>query len=470
MKKAIRVVCFAVLLGLCILGSYRVLSWKDTMGDIGSSVTQLAYTEDNKIDVAFVGSSHVFAGIHPRTFWNEFGLATFDMSISSMDMDSAYYYTKNMLKTQSPKYVFVELYSFTFDEHKVTGNLYRNMLSMPMSKNAVDLVNAYYADDKNSAKDFLLRFPIIHTRYKELTLHDFKDLGTAQYGRGERYVLGDGGTIDLSETTTAEVAELDEKRIKWLHDFKQLSEEYNFKLAFFIAPYSATEDEQKYINAAGKFCKDNGIEFYDFNKMTDELGIDLKADSSDALHLNDKGAEKLSRWIGTYLTYEVGIPARYGQDGYEMWDKDAAYLDHVNSLNFLAMCYNLGEWDGFFRTLNSIPGISYIISVENDWREVSNPMDVFMGKLGVSPEELGDGGIWVKVQGGDLQKVADAYDMEIHYIDLDDFYTARIARAEADNLSSIMIGNVSGTVDKGGMNIMVYDNTKFEVNNMWNLK
>lgn len=470
MKKVIRIVCFTALLSFCILYTYKVLSWKDTMGLVGSSVIQLDYTEENKIDVAFVGSSHVFAGIHPRTLWNEFGLATFDMSVSCMDMDSAYYYTKNMLKTQSPKYVFVDLYSFTFDEHKVKGNLYRNMLSMPMSKNAIDLVNAYFGDDKDSVKDFILRFPVMHTRYKELTFNDFKDLGYAQYGRGERYVLGAGGIIDLSETYTTEIAELDEKRIKWLNDFKQLADENNFNLVFYVIPYSATEDEQKYINAAEAFCKDNNLEFYDFNKMTDQLGIDLREDSSDALHLNDKGAEKLSRWIGTYLTYEVGIPAHYGQDGYEMWEQDAAYLDHLYSLNFLAECYNLGEWDGFFRTLNTIPGISYIVSVENGWRDVSNPMDVFMGKLGVSPEEVGDGGIWVKVQGGELQKVADAYDTEIHYIDLDKLYTARIARAEAENLTSIMIGSASGTLDNGGMNIMVYDNTKFEVNSKWNIK
>lgn len=441
------------------------------MGQVGSSVKQLEYTEDNKIDVAFVGSSHVFAGIHPRTLWNEFGLATFDMSVSSMDMDSAYYYTKNMLKTQSPQYVFVDLYSITFEEHKVTGNLYRNMLNMPMSKNAVDLVTSYFGDDTESATEYLLRFPVIHTRYKEVTVHDFKNLGYAIYGRGERYVLGNGGIIDLSECSGVDaVAELDEKRINWLNDFKALSEEYNFNLVFCVIPYSATEEDQMYINAVEKYCSENNIEFYDYNKITTAIGLDLQADSSDALHLNDLGAEKLSRWIGTYLAYEVGLNTHMGEDGYEMWDQDAAYLDHLNSLNFLAECYYLGEWNGYFRTLDSIPGISYIISVEEGWQDVGKPLDEYMAKLGVSAEELGDGGVWVKVQGGELQKVADAYDTDIHYIDFDKYYTARIARAEAADLTAIMVGNSLGMNLDTGMNIIVYDNVKFEVNSQYNIQ
>lgn len=470
MKKVFKVLGFTVIFCLCFVYVYKVLSWKDTMGMVGSSVVQLDHTEDNIIDVAFVGSSHVFAGIHPRTLWNEFGLSTFDMSVSSMDMDSAYYYTKNMLKTQSPKYVFVDLYAITFEKHLSPGNLLRNMLSMPISKNSVDLVTSYFGDDKESAKDYLLRFPIMHTRYKELTFNDFKDMGYAIYGRGERYVLGDGGIIDLTFSSLEEVAELDEKRLNWLNSFKQLSEEENFKLIFCVIPYTVSYTDQQYINSAEQYCKENGIEFVDYNKITDSIGLDLQADSSDAQHLNDKGAEKLSRWIGTYLVYEEGLQTHMGQDGYEMWDQDAAYLDHLYSLNFLAQCYNVGEWQGYFRTINSIPGISYVISLDGNWKEKSQHLIDYMSYLGVSEEEVGDGGVWVKVSGQELQKVAEANDTEVHYIDFDGLTTARIARSEMAEKTEVKVGTALGMNDENGMNIIVYDNVKYEVNATWNIQ
>ena len=96
MKKAVRVICFITVCFLWLSAVYEVLRWKDTHGDYISSVTELKETPANTVDVVFVGSSHVYAGIYPSYMWSDWGISAFNVSISGMDRDSAYYYMKHI--------------------------------------------------------------------------------------------------------------------------------------------------------------------------------------------------------------------------------------------------------------------------------------------------------------------------------------------------------------------------------------
>lgn len=454
MKKGVKISCFVALAILLTFGVYKVLSFKDTMGLVGSSVTQLSYTEDNKIDVAFVGSSHVYAGVSPATLWNEFGISAFNMSVSSMDMFSCYYYTKHLLKTQSPKYVFVDLYSFTFLEHLVTENVYRNMLGMPLSSESYHLIDDYFTANgkKDERLSYILRWPIIHTRYKEVTYNDFMDVDFARYGRGERLVFENTGVIDVTDIAKYGVAELDDNRLKVLGDLKKLADDNNFELVLCVIPYTVGPEGGVYINAVEKYANENGIKFINFNLLMDEMGIDPVEDSSDSLHLNTVGAEKLSRWVGNYLL-EKGIDTHWGEDGYELWDLDYAYLAHRRSVDFLAKEYNLGDREGFFRTLNAIPGISYIVTVDEE--EVSDQTIESLEMLGIDFVEAESGGVWVKARGTEI-KHAQLTDGIAEYTDIDEITTAKVLR-NGDEVE-ITIGNNNGHVGIGGTNIAVYDN------------
>lgn len=455
MKKVVKICCFAALLLLLTFGIYRVLSFKDTMGLVGSSVRQLSYTEDNKIDVAFVGSSHVYSGVSPATLWNEFGIASFDMSVSGMDMFSEYYYIKHLLKTQSPRYVFVDVYSFTFLTHGVVENIYRNMLGIPFSKESIDLSNAYFKDNKGEEDklSYILKWPIIHTRYKEVTYNDFKDVEFARYGRGERIIFEQEGVISAPAFEKYGCAELDDTRLKVLNDMKKLSEDNDFELIFCVIPYTVSETDAMYVNAVAKYAAENGLEFVNFGSYVDEMGIDFSKDSSDSLHLNTDGAEKLSRWIGNYLVSEKEINTHWGEDGYAFWDLDYAYLAHRRSVNFLAKIYMLGDSEGFFRTLNAIPGISYVVSASDD--DIMELYSDTLELLDIGTYVSANEGVWIKVRGKDIR-----------YVPL----TAGVAEyAEFDELTSVkmlmtgeeievLIGSNNGNTRNKGISVAVYDN------------
>ena len=139
-KKAIKCIVFIVLAGACIAGAFRIFKWKDTSGDYNSSIEQLKNTPKDTIDVVFTGSSHTYCGIYPGVFWEQEGYSVFDMAISGQDKYSGYRSLKELLKTQSPKVVFVDLYPFTYDKHAVEGNEHRNMMALPTSRNSFELL------------------------------------------------------------------------------------------------------------------------------------------------------------------------------------------------------------------------------------------------------------------------------------------------------------------------------------------
>ena len=139
-KRIISAVLIAAIFILCIWGTYRVLRWKDTVKKYTSSVTQMYETGRNLTDVVFVGSSHCYFSVYPQYFWEDMGVSVFDLAVSSQDYKSAYYQLRELLKTQNPKVVFMDVYGITYDEQQVAGNEYRNLLSMNTSINSVEHV------------------------------------------------------------------------------------------------------------------------------------------------------------------------------------------------------------------------------------------------------------------------------------------------------------------------------------------
>ncbi|MCD8130596.1 MAG: hypothetical protein LUE16_04865 [Lachnospiraceae bacterium] len=105
MKKWIRGAAFAGIIAAVLMRVYHILAWKDTAGGYISSMQQLYNTEEELIDVVFVGSSHVFSGINPAILWEKDGVSAFDLSISGQDKDTAYHNLIELLKTQSPEVV-----------------------------------------------------------------------------------------------------------------------------------------------------------------------------------------------------------------------------------------------------------------------------------------------------------------------------------------------------------------------------
>ncbi|MCR5095066.1 MAG: hypothetical protein K6B72_13945 [Lachnospiraceae bacterium] len=340
-KKLIALLVFLAITGICLNSAYRILSWKDTMGSYLSSVEQLYATPEDRIDALFVGSSHCYAAVNPDVMWRDYGIAAFDMAISGQGKSSALHYTIEALKTQSPGVVVLDLLATTF-EQGIEGNRYRNLLSMRTSRNQYEMVME--APYENKA-DYLLKWPIVHTRYRELGAYDFIDNPYNSYGRGYCYrftvneVIHQPGLEDLTE----EVPISDSNR-KWIDDFIALSEQENFVLLPVILPHEMTVGEKQIYNGVLEYLGERGIDYIDFNKMIAELQLSYLTDFMDQGHLNYYGAEKLSGYLGGYLREKWNLPDHRGEPGYEEWEESLVYAEHLITREELFQSANSADY------------------------------------------------------------------------------------------------------------------------------
>lgn len=449
MKKLMRAIAFALIAITCICYVYQVLSWKDTTGAYLSSTQQLYATEDELIDLVFMGSSHCYCGINPSVLWDNYGISAFDMAVSGQDKKSTYYTLKELLKTQSPKVVCVDMWGLTSERHGVESNVYRNMLSIKTSSNSIDLVQSYIEEEEQM--DYILRWPIVHTRYRELTEYDFVQNEVSVYGRGffTNYNTTVVGKINSNKKVSTPISDVNKK---WIDDLEQLSKDENFTLVMFLAPTELSEENQKIINGTEDYLKEKGIDYINFNDLIEETQIDYNTDFTDTTHLNTRGANKLTAYFGEYLVDNYSFEDHRGDDAYYLWDQCSKYMNHKA---YHEKIKQTTDPEMYFATLAEGEDITVIISLDGTYQDSSLDLRSFTDILGIPETEYYLGGKWI-YENGEIIYYMNSGVVEEYTYDLSENDTLRLWN-EAEALSRVGINGEAMNSAYSGLSVVVYD-------------
>jgi hypothetical protein len=457
--KIASVILFLVLLFFMIGRLYKVVSWKDTSGNYYSSVEQLKNTPDETIDVVFVGTSHVYCGIYPSVMWEEQGISAFNMSVSGQDRYSAYHDVKELLKTQSPKAVFVDLYSLSFSNTDgVEGNYHRNMMCLPTSANSYELLKDNMgtedAESREKIKEYLLRWPIVHTRYKELGKYDFLDYPENEYLRGEM-IYYETTPVDLNDMGKGSdiVGELTKEDTDWLDKMVKLSKENGFRLYFTMLPCSVSEEAQQTLNAAKVYAEEKGIVCLDFTK-DNLVDFDGERDFIDVAHLNAVGATKISSYLGEYIKQNESVNDHRGDERYEIWEKD---LDYHYRAEFAHRLQTVGTMEEFTDLLSESSDYTVVISREFTYDETRENYLNALGALGMTEEDFTVGGAWV-YKDRNLTKVYENAEGEEASYPLGKYDSLTCAFNGDFQPGNILIGNEDYSNRGFYLGVTVYDN------------
>lgn len=458
MKKIIRGLAFFILLIFILGRTYGILAWKDTTGGYLSSIQQMYATDDNLMDVIFMGSSHCYCSINPALLWNRYGMAAFDMSVSGQDKDSTYYTLIEILKTQSPQIVCVDAYGLLFDRHAVLGNVYRNMLSMKLSHNSNELIRSYVAEDEQM--DYLLRWPIIHTRYRELGKYDFVQYEPSIYGRGFGFTAHTGyaNAPEASTLSCTDQIPLSDKNKEWLDRLIDLSKEHDFELVMFVAPFAVSLWEQQILNGAEAYLAENNVRFLDFNKLAPELGLDYGTDFTDDMHTNYLGADKVTAYLGEYLLGIRDLADHRGDDTYYLWDLNTEYDVQCRNAARIAVQPDLLS---FISAVKDSPNLTLVVSLDGNYMDSTLDLWRPLSELGITEAEYNLGGKWVFSDGELLYYMAqDASDIFIRNLsDTDTLLIQNQYSPEDDSVSTkIMLNSTSLYNNATGLTVIVYDN------------
>ena len=504
MKKTLRIVIFIILGCLMLSGLYQILRWKDTAGNYLSSLDELYNTDDGLIDVAFVGSSHSYSGIYPAVLWEEYGISSFNLSVSGQDRWSAYYQLVELLKTQDPEVVFVDLYALTFERHAVIGNLYRNLLSMKTSLNSIRLVTDYAGEE--DWQDLILRWPIIHTRYQELEENDFVSYAINAFGRGalyswnyeplneKEYLSMISGLDAAAEDAPSAEAVLSDQNREWLERMVALSEKESFDLVFTILPYALVDGDREIYNAVIEYAEDAGIDVLDFALLSENGSLaahagsayDLSIDFINNGHLSGYGAVKTTTFLGAYLE-SWGLPDHRGDPAYAQWTQDDLWFMQTKFRYALDYAADVTDYCAVLAQADSLTAI---ISLEGDYpghssaESAAEPENGETGAdsapvsssggtrsedlyaegsyypalslLGMSEEEYRRGGKWL-YQGGELIRILDNdTSAEEYVLDLGPYDTLRVRYTGDLASGNIMIGTTDYS-NSSPLQIILYD-------------
>ena len=446
--KTIRILLFAVVAALCITGAYRILSWKDTMGDYLSSAEQLYATPRDLVDVLFVGSSHCYAGVNPDLLWRDFGIAAFDMAISGQDKPSSLYYTKEALKSQSPKVIMVDLLATTFEEG-VPGNVYRNMLSMRSSPDQVRMVLEEPVEEK---ADYILKWPVIHSRYRELKAYDFVNNEYSRYGRGYCYrfaaneVIHRPGTEAMEDTTLIS----DENR-RWVDSFIRLAEKKGASLHMMILPYEMSIEDKMIFNGVQDYLAEKGIPCIDFNCMMSTLDIRYLTDFMDEGHLNYYGGAKVTNYLGQFLRDTYGIENHTGEPAYAMWDESLRYGEHLVAREESRAIF---EPNDYMDLLLSLEDLTIVLRMDGDGTGTQFDLPGAVSAIGLDPSFAGKPGIAIVDRGTVLPEVPHAGE-ELYLNELSFQDMLSITRDDEDLVIEVNGEELFEPYD--GLGVYVYD-------------
>lgn len=332
MKKVVKVMVFLAVFVICANYIYDILLWKNSTDNNMYNIQHFYELEDNTVDALFLGSSHCFCTVNNAILWDDYGISSYNLATGCQNIGNTFYFFKEALKTQKPKVAIIEMY-YTSAGGYGSGDIYRNTLGMHLSKNYIDNVKYSLSIDDNDIqfKDMVFKWPVVHTRYSELTKADFVDPYPDSLGYYSNWVRN--GTFTVPQACMEkQIGVLSEDKLLYLDKIVQLAKNNNIELVFFVAPYILTPEEQQTYNALEVYAKENNIIFYNFNSIYDEIEFDYSQDMWEQAHLNSWGAEKVSDYLGKVLSENYNFIDRHNDSKYERWQNASVVWNNEKAM------------------------------------------------------------------------------------------------------------------------------------------
>lgn len=454
MKNTLKIGLFIAIVIMGLKFSWSVLSWKDTAE---AGMPAIYYLEDDSVNVMFYGSSHCYNSINNAILWKDYDIASFNMACPGQGLGNTYYCMQESLKNQNPDIMVVELvYTAWKGPAFEDGNFYRNTLNFKWSK--LCLENLEYTSDiaevtQETKESALLKFPVIHTRYREITKKDFDQYF---YLKGSYMASWNSEAYDVSEIYHSnEVKMLRKDDLMYLEKIVDLAQKNGKELIFFIAPYIMRKEDESYFNAVEQFALEHDIPFLNFNKLTDEIQLDFSCDMSEenhvGSHLNVYGMRKVTDYIGKYINdnYEL---SDINIKGKEYYVKISEYWEHSVKNHEIASILDPLSYGEIVKEI--MCESNYIVAFNFNNNSVSNEiLCQYLINLGISQDEVENGGAWL-FSNGELEHYVQGNNDYLYYRDVGDSNLAMICN---ENNMHILVDKNEYAKVPNGINILIYD-------------
>lgn len=335
--KLIRITVFLLLAFIMLAATFNVLWLKD---DDNARITMDTFYKlpKNSVDVMLVGPSSIREHYIPPLAYSECGVVSYSLSTGAQNFDAAKYLISEAELTQDPMLYVVDVRALAGISSMYYSEAAIRKVADSMhiySPNRFEYINRMY--DRwdstwgydSSRLDLLYGAGVYHYRWEDIDPEDFgiEYDSWMGYSLEERVCVFDNE--DRLENMTDERGPLKSYAEEVLKDFLDYCDANDLNVLFVNMPGDYEKEYNLALNTIEDEVKDRGYELLDLNRYVDEIGLDTGTDMRDHIHVNTRGAVKVTKYLDEYLKGNYGIPDRRneGKDIYSVWqDKYASFI------------------------------------------------------------------------------------------------------------------------------------------------
>lgn len=378
-KNLIPSLCFVVI--LCV-----ILSITASLFERKESTQRFTefWDEPEEYDVWFMGNSHVTCSIQPMELWQQCGIRTYDLASPGSYMPQTYWTLMCALEYSQPELVVLDPCRTYFDvKHPGQGSkVHTGFDAIPLSKVKMQGICDIF-DTWKERFEYICKFSIYHNRWEELEKKDFSVQPSET--KGGRYIdrVKDFSTYQIP--AGRENTRTDTVGFVYLKKIMEECQRRKIKLLLVEIPFCGSETERSLMNNLPGLVEEYDVDFMDLSK---ENLVDYSVDYADMDHVNIFGSEKLTRYMGEYLTehYELTDYRNTGEAA-ERWDADyeryqqfwldrmrsakqiKSYVQWISNEEYTCYIYKKEEPDGLLaREMAQLHNVTYISLEEAEER------------------------------------------------------------------------------------------------------
>ena len=425
--------------------------------------------ERGTFDVILLGSSVMMNDVYPLQLYDEYGISAYNLGSGNQRLPMTYYLVEETLKEQDPKLVVIDVLTCWDNNAMCSDGITHFVTDAMRFPEKAELIFDIIPREKQM--DFFFEMGTYHTRWESLSQKDFEKAPAGRLGTYGAKVWYGGKPIETLGEITTQKEELPEIPEKYLRETIELCQENNTEVLLTLMPinYSGTADRirwQGYWNMKQDIADEYDINYLNFMYRYDEVGIDITCDLDDmdgGLHLNAHGAEKLTAYLGRYITENYELEDVREDPSYDFMREDLETFQGYKTELALKSTTSLSD---YLDLLTNYRSDRYTIFVSvKDIQGYALTQDVIEKMINLGYE--GGGILLDKQYHSFIGVIHGAKVVEMYGDDEALFYDGEINKRkfylssrtlEHGNLSEIKIGAKDYSQNRRGLNFVLYDN------------
>lgn len=291
------------------------------------------YAEKTKLDIVCIGASSTFVYWSPLVAWQEFGITSYNLAHRSMPPESFLTCLQEALKYQKPTLIILDIRPFIYTDTKRSESQIRfatDNMNYSFNRNALisDVVpDRIVENGDTNLFNYIFDISKYHTNWKALN----QEMVIRFNNRSENYLKGFEfeDLVDMDMVDFVDVSNVydstppDEYILCLFEELLSYVSTLETEVIFTVSPYDEGVSGRERYNYYESRILEMGWQFINTNNYLQDMDIDSYVDYFyDSRHMNIFGAEKYTKFLGTYILQHFRLQDHRDDEAYHQWNED----------------------------------------------------------------------------------------------------------------------------------------------------